>query len=96
MRIRKYLKEQHYHKPGKTLGDLPFFRSLTKDEKNILLGGLRHSKEEIGVYPDMETLPYFKAEFAFQAMLDMRRLLNEKGLEIVNGLVDKFEAEDIV
>ncbi len=93
MRIKKYLTEA---KKDRSLKDLPFFRTLSKDEKDMLILSLRRSKEPTGVFPETDTLPYFKADFTLSCLVDIQRILNEKGLEVAQKLIDKFEAEDIV
>lgn len=95
MRIKKYLTEYKNYKE-KSMSDLPFFRTLSKDEKDMLILSLRRSKEPTGVFPEMDTLPYFKAEFTLSCLIAAQKILNEKGLEIAHKLIDKFEAEDIV
>lgn len=90
MRIRKYLTEGK----DRSLNDLPFFRSLTKDELDVLIMALRFNKRgNPGVYPERETLPYFMGEYTFESLVGALRALSPKGREIADKLIDKFEAE---
>jgi hypothetical protein len=96
MKMKKYLSEGKIDYKGDALKDLPFFRSLTHDEKVIMIFAIKKMGDYAGVYPDMDTLPYFNADFVLSCVLGSRRYLNPSGQEIVGSLIDKFEAEGIV